>query len=853
MTASFLSCLQRWCRESSGKYVAGVALMAVLASVGSAAEKSAAPQTANLVSPILHDLRSFTTVGTVLHIGAHPDDENTQLITYFARGRGYRTAYLSLTRGDGGQNEIGPEFDEKLGVARTQELLSARELDGGKQFFTRAIDFGYSKSPEETLTFWDRQQVLGDVVRVIRKFRPDVIVTRFPIPPGSGGHGHHTASAILAVEAFKLAGDPKAYPEQLTQGLTVWQPKRVVWNGFSGGRGGSSALTGPTLQLEIGGYDPVTGETFSAIANRSRARHITQGFGALASRAAQASVQASFVHLGGDQAREDLMDGVDVTWSRYPGGVEIGRLAKAAVEQFKADDPAASIPALLVLRGKLAALPSDPVVTDKRTQLDRILQSCLGLTVATRAPQAEVVPGETLRLAQTVRVTASVPVKWLETRVLYPRQTVAVGRELQAGREMAGEVTVNVPADAPLTHPYWLRAEGSSGVSRVDDPQLIGEAENAPTFPVEYHFEVSGQRLVIADEPIHVIAGPKGDRRRRVDVIPPVSLRFAAEVSVFVPGKAKGVTVDVTAARAGAAGTAQLDLPAGWSVVPKSQAFRLGAVNETASFTFTVTAPAKEASGRVTASADIGGARFAQQRIAIDYPHLPLMLLQPPARARLLSVDVTVRGQNVGYIAGAGDDSVRALEQLGYTVTTLAGADLTAEKLRGLDAVVVGVRAFNERADLAAGLPALFAYVEQGGTVVAQYNRPAGSLPPLGPYALSIAGPAPQLRVTDEKSPVTFLAANHPALTSPNRLSRSDFEGWVQERGAYFPSSWDEARYTPVLAFNDPGEEPLTSGLLVARHGRGYYVYTGIAFFRQLPAGVPGAYRLFANLVSLGK
>ncbi|HET7535728.1 MAG TPA: PIG-L family deacetylase, partial [Candidatus Didemnitutus sp.] len=349
---------------------------------------------------IAQELRSLAATGSVLHIGAHPDDENTELITFLSRGRGYRTAYLSLTRGDGGQNELGRDFDEKLGVARTQELLAARRLDNGRQFFTRAIDFGFSKTPEETLKFWDRDQVLADVVRVIRQFRPDVIVTRFPIPPGSGGHGHHTASAILAVEAFKLAGDPKAYPEQLAQGLTVWQPKRVLWNVFRFGAATNAPLplNGPTFTEDIAGTDPVTGETFGMIAARSRSMHKTQGLGGFASRANSGPNVQTFMTLAGDPASGELMDGIDTTWSRVPGSGEIGPLAAKVLAEFKPEDPAASIPALLALRSWMAALPTDPLVSDKRAQLDHILQSCLGLTVETTIANAEVVPGERLTL-----------------------------------------------------------------------------------------------------------------------------------------------------------------------------------------------------------------------------------------------------------------------------------------------------------------------------------------------------------------------------------------------------------------------------------------------------------------------
>jgi LmbE family N-acetylglucosaminyl deacetylase len=816
---------------------------------------ASAMATQPLSSPaaILQELRSFNTLGSVLHIAAHPDDENTQLITYFARGRGYRTAYLSLTRGDGGQNEIGREFDEKLGLARTQELLAARRLDGGRQFFTRAIDFGYSKTPEETLRFWNRDEVLGDVVRVIRKFRPDVIVTRFPIPPGSGGHGHHTASGILGVEAFKLAGNSNAYPDQLAQGLQPWSPKRVAWNGFGQQRGGS--LTGPTVRVDIGGKDPVTGEGLGPIASRSRGRHITQGFGNFGgggSGGGSGPNEQSFTILGGEAAEKDLMDGIDTTWGRFAGGAEIRQLTEKAIVEFSTNNPAASIPALLVVRSKLAVLKSDPVVDDKRAQLDLILQSCLGLSVETTAAQPEVVPGETVQFVQNVALSGTTPVKWIETRLRYPGGVT--GADVALKEKQSRSLSVTVPADAPLSQPYWLREAGSSGLYRVDDPSLIGTPENAPSFPLEYVFEVGGQTLIVPDEPKCLVKDDKGERRRRVDIVPPVSLGFAYDVSLFTPGSTRVVAVEVKAARTDVSGTLQLEAPGDWKIAPPNQSFRLGKVGETVRLTFAVIAPAKPASARLTASATVKNQRFANQRIEINYAHLPLMLLQPKAQARLVSVDFAVRGRNVGYLPGAGDDTAAALEQLGYTVTTLTGADLATDKLKNLDAVLIGVRAFNERTDLAAQATNLFAYVENGGTVIAQYNRPNGlNASRLGPYDLSIQGSAPQLRVTDERAAVTFLAPEHAVLTTPNKITMADFNDWFQERGAYFPSNWDKQHYETVLAMSDPGEAPLESSLLIAKHGKGYYVYTGLAFFRQLPQGVPGAYRLFANLVSLGK
>ncbi|WP_438480148.1 PIG-L family deacetylase [Oleiharenicola lentus] len=832
----------------------GLVCLATVSFAGLAlrAAESAPPSPA----AILQQLRSFNTTGTVLHVAAHPDDENTQLITYLARGRGYRAAYLSLTRGDGGQNELGRDFDEKLGVARTQELIAARKLDGGRQFFTRAIDFGFSKSPEETLAFWNRDQVLADVVRVIRTFRPDVIVTRFPIPPGSGGHGHHTASGMLAVEAFKLAGDPAAYPEQLTQGLTVWQPTRVVWNGFGGNRGGG--LTGPTVTMDIGGEDPVNGQSFGTIANESRGMHKTQGLGGFSGRAASGPNVQTFLHFGGTVAEKDLMDGVDTTWNRIPGGAEIAKLTDDAIAKFNPQKPSASVPALLEIRTKLAALTTDPLVADKRTQLDRIIRDSLGLDIETTVEHAEVVAGETLKLHYAMVLAATdIEVQHLAVRVPALEKVTkptAVPTDLKPGKVFTGDFEGVLSEKAVITQPYWLRADGAAGISTVDNPKLIGLPENPPVVVVEHVFGIGGQEFVFRDDPKEVTQDDQGEHQRRIDVIPPVSLAFGSEIFVIAPGKTKQVTVEVSAQRNAINGAVRVSAPDGWKVSPTTQKFPLVRDGEKASFTFAVTAPANASAGRLTAFVDLDGKSYSNQRQEIRYAHLPLQLLQPPARARVATFDLAIKDTQVGYLPGAGDYVAECLEQMGYTVRRLTGADLTAEKLKGLDAVVIGVRAFNERTDLAVNFPGLLAYVETGGTVIAQYNRPNGlNAEQLGPYSLSIQGPAPQLRVTDEKSPFQFLTPDHAALNTPNKITPADFEGWVQERGAYFPSKWDEAHYETVLAFNDPGEAPLTSSVLIAKHGQGRYVYTSLAFFRQLPAGVPGAYRLFANLVSLGK
>ncbi len=810
----------------------------------------AAPAPASL---ILQDLYNFDTVGNVLYVAAHPDDEDTQLITFLARGRHYRSAYLSVTRGDGGQNVLGPEFGQELGVIRTQELLAARRLDGGEQFFTRAMDFGYSKDYRETLRIWDHQQVLSDVVRVIRTFQPDVVIAGFSTNQTPGQHGHHVASAILAGEAFKLAGDPKAFPDQLDY-LKPWQPKRLLQNNRFGGRGGGNSAGAP--HVEISGTDPVLGISFGELAARSRAMHKTQGFGNFGGFGGGGARTASFLVLAGEPATNDIMDGIDTTWSRVPGGTQIGKQADGIIAHFDTNNPSASVNALLALKKNLAALPDSPRVGLKRKLLDKILQECLGLSVATTVPQAEVVAGEPLKLNFTVNLASSQPVHWIGIRFPVTGREISLpdnapmGNETDHGR-LTSEATETLPATLPLSEPYWLREEPTVGMFRVDDPKLIGQPESPPAFPVEYVFRVGDQTLVVADEPVQAgTESGKFEARRTLKVIPPVSLRCEDEVRLFKPGTARKVIIEVTAARADLQGELSLDPPDGWKATPVKREFSFASAGARKEFSFTVTAPPQAATAQITARAKIGDKVYDNQRIEISYPHIPMQLLQPPARIKAVSLDLAIRGKQVGYVPGAGDSVDDAIQEMGYDVTLLTGDDLTTNRLKDFDAVVIGVRAFNVRTDLVSHLPALFAYVEAGGNVIEQYNRPGRDLKTdqLAPYSLHISGE----RVTDETAPVTFLAPDHPVLNTPNKITSADFDGWIQERGIYYPDEWDD-HFTPILACSDPGEAPLKGGLLVASYGKGHFVYTGLVFFRQLPAGVPGAYRLFANLVSLGK
>ena len=799
-------------------------------------------------SEILLELQSFRETGRVLYVAAHPDDENSRLLPYLARGRGFTTAYLSVTRGDGGQNLLGPELDAALGVIRTQELLAARRVDGARQFFTRAIDFGFSKTPEETLAIWNREQVLCDMVRIIRTFRPDVMISRFALPAsGGGGHGHHTASAILALDAFRLAADPAAFRDELV-GLPPWQTKRILWNGYNFGGTPPPPPDSPgVVRLECGGFNPLLGQSYGEIAALSRTMHKSQGMGSVASRDASTEW---FQTLAGEPAVRDLLDGVDTTWGRIPGGAAIGVLADQAVAQFDARQPAASVPLLLELHRRLAALGADAVVEEKRAQLARILAACLGLYWETVVDRAEMVPGEVLKLRHEVIARSGVPVRWIAARYPALKTELTIGVDLPANQATRRESAPVLPADTPLSGPYWLRAAGRTGMYAVADPALIGQPETSPVFPVEQVFAVGDQSLVLTDEPVQVGRDPlRGEIRRRLEAVPPVSLKYGDSLELFAPGTTRPVVVEVTAAQVGATGVLRLEGPPDWKVAPAEQAFALGKSGERMRFTFAVTAPARPATAGLTASATVAGRAYRNGRTEIRYDHLPPILLQPPAELKVVSLEVAVHGHKAGYLPGAGDAIAECLARLGFVVTPLTGADLNPERLREFDVVVLGIRAFNTRTDLPAGLPALGAYVEQGGTVVALYNRPEGDKTnTLAPYPLKLSGE----RVTDENAAMAFLAPDHPALTTPNRIVPADFAGWVQERGAYFPTQWDD-HFVALLACSDPGEAPKAGGLLVAHHGRGYYVYTSLSFFRQLPDGVPGAYRLFANLLSLGK
>ena len=783
-------------------------------------------------------LRKLQVVGSALYVGAHPDDENTAMLAWLSREKRVRTAYLSMTRGDGGQNLIGDELGAELGVIRTQELLAARRVDGAEQMFTRALDFGFSKGPDETLALWGHDSLLADVVWAIRRFRPDVIVTRFPTD-GSGGHGHHTASAILAEEAFTAAADPHRFPEQLAW-VRPWQAKRLMWNAFSFGR--SPKPDSSWLRVELGGYNPLLGRSYGEIAAVSRSNHKSQGFGASERR----GPLPNFLALrAGAPARTDLFDGVDLSWNRYAMGGPVGALLAQAEKAFDPLHPEAVLPLLARAHAAMAKLPDDPIVVAKRAELAEAIRAAAGLWLEAVAERPGVVAGGTVRVATLALERTDAPLV-LEA-VSVGNAAVTRGRPLPGNEPVADTLAVTVPADAPVTQPYWLRAPASKGRFAVAEQTLIGLPEDPPALTARFRVRVAGEAIEFELPVAYRWTDPvQGERWRAFEIPPPATLRLDQPFYAFPDPAPRAVTVTVHAERANLAGTLSLALPPGWRAEPARAPVALAAEGDEGSVRFTLTPGPAADGGTLAARLEVDGRAWSHERVTIDHPHIPVQTLFPPAEAPLVRADIRHAGARVAYVMGSGDPVPEALRQIGWQVTLLSDADLEASDLSHFDAIVTGVRAYNVRPRLRALEPRLLDYVRAGGTLVVQYVTTAdGPVTSLGPYPFTVSHD----RVTVEEAPVTFVHPGHTLLTTPNAIGPADFDGWVQERGLYFANPWDP-RYETVLSCHDPGEPARDGGLLYARYGRGVFVYCAYAMFRQLPAGVPGAWRLFANLVS---
>jgi len=802
------------------------------------------------------NLADLANTGSVMMIAAHPDDENTALLAYFARRRHMRTAYLSLTRGEGGQNLLGSEQGAALGVIRTQELLAARRIDGAEQYFTRAIDFGFSKTAADTFSKWPREKVLGDIVWDIRRFRPDVIVLRFSGTPRDG-HGQHQVSAILGQEAFTVAADPSKYPEQL-QWVQPWQAKRLMYNviSFTAEQEREAAKMADKVELDIGQFNPELGYSYGEIAGMSRSQHRSQGMGAPEQKG---SIKNYLITIAGEKATHDPFDGIDTTWARFPDGAALQADLDQAAHEFVPAHPEQILTPLAAARPRIAAI-KDPLAEFKLKQLDSTLARCAGLWLDAASDRYSAPPGGSLKVNFTVvmRLPAHVALNGINLTGIDGAPSLGVATSVLVENQPSRySAAVHVPDTQPFSQPYWLVAPPDGWLYTVPDPRQIGDPENFPALEGHFHIKVFGVDLDLTrPAEYRYVDRLYGETVRPLAIVPPVAVNFFGSALVFPNTNARRIEVPLRANTARVAGEVRLEAPAGWRVEPASQHFDLALNEQQTTAAFNVIPPSSDSEGGLRAVATVGDRNISVGNELIAYSHIPTQNLFPPAETKVVRADIQITAKNIGYVMGAGDEVPDALRQMDAQVTLLSADDLAAGDLSHFDAIVTGVRAFNTRADLRANIQRVFDYVQNGGAMIVQYNAVEGGpfggdaslLEHLGPYPITLS----RERVTDTNAPVVFPNPENPLLHAPNPIGEKDFSGWVQERGLNFASEWDP-KYQSVLESHDPGEEPHPGGELYVRYGKGVYVFSAYSWFRELPAGVAGAYRLFANMVSAAK
>jgi LmbE family N-acetylglucosaminyl deacetylase len=795
-------------------------------------------------------LNKLNVLGTVLYIAAHPDDENSRLIAYMAKDRLYRTGYLSMTRGDGGQNLIGDEQGVELGLIRTQEMLAARRVDGAEQFFSRAFDFGFSKSTDEALKTWDEQKVLSDAVWVIRKFQPDVIFTRFP-PDARAGHGHHSASAVLAHAAFLAAADPTRFPEQFQYGVKPWKAKRILWNTFN--FGGTNTTSEDQLKIDVGVYNPILGKSYGEIAAESRTNHKSQGAALTPAR----GVSMEYFNLvDGEPAHMDPMDNVETSWRRVDGGEPIGAMVDKLIHDFNLRHPELSVPGLVEVYKAILQLKDGYWKTQKLKEVQQLIADCSGLWLEALTQQPYAVKGGSIQVTVVLNNRLNAPISVKE--VSFAGFDSVWKQELKGDKNYFFSQTVAVAPDKPVTQPYWLAAEMSPGSFNVKDQRLIGDPQGPPAYSVDFRLDVGGQEIVFTRPLQYKYTDPvKGEVYEPVTVIPPVTAQFDPALVLFTDGEQKGFRVEAEdhTAKGGLPAMGLTPTPgltvgtpvvsgagASWTAKPAGAA-GVGATGGGAT-------GAGAAGKTLTAELLLDKKDTALQLRTIAYDHIPRIDFFRPTIEKFVLADVRTAGHRIGYIEGAGDKVPAALEEMGYEVVLLKEKDLTPSFLKSFDAIIAGVRAYDVHPYLKTRHAILMDYVKDGGNLIVQYNRDnlGQATQNIGPYPLAVSN----IRVTDENAQVRFLQPAHPVLNYPNKIGDQDFEGWIQERGIYFAGQTDSA-YESVLSMNDPGEQEQKGSLVIARYGKGIFVYTGLVFFRELPAGVPGAYRLMANIIALNQ
>ncbi len=803
------------------------------------------PKPALSSSEIKLALKKLDVLGSVLYIAAHPDDENTAVISYLAKGKLLRTGYLSLTRGDGGQNLIGPEQSEQLGAIRTQELLEARKRDGGEQFFTRAIDFGYSKSPEETFEFWDKEKILSDVVWVIRKIQPDIIITRFPAT-GQGGHGHHTASALLALEAYDLANDPKAFTEQL-QYVNPWQLRRVFWNAWLPALQNANVDPSKIPSLNLGEFNSLLGKSYTEISALSRSMHKSQGFG---SSGIRNNIFNYFLILKGDSVKNDMFEGIDLSWNRVEGGNEIHNLIEETIRKFDDENPSAILENLFLIYEKILNINDEYWKQVKLKEITELIRSCAGIWIEAIADNEFVSVGDSLKVKASIINRSDINLSLQKVSIRNFVDSKLSSTKLTKGEPNNSNLNFLIPESKAISQPYWLQKEHATGLFTITDQNLIGLPEENPKLVCDFSIIYKNHSITFSVPVFHRITDPvDGEVYKPVVITPPVTVNFEKDIYFFGSEIEKEIKISLQSFKDSISGKIKLNSKDGWKVEPNEFSFQFNKINQKKDFYARVIPSEDISTSELSAQVIIDNITYSKSLARIEYKHILPQTIFYESKSKLERFNFEKNGvKKIGYILGSGDKIPEFLTDLGFDVTVLDDKHFSSNNLNQFDVIITGIRAYNTRENLSAFHNDLIKYVEQGGTLISQYNTTGDLITNPGVLPLKLS----RDRVTDENSKVIILNESHRIFNFPFKITKKDFDGWIQERGLYFPDEWD-ANYEALLSMNDKGETPKTGSLLITKYGNGTFIYTGLSFFREIPAGVEGAIRLFINLLYANK
>ena len=798
---------------------------------------------------IYEKIQKINFLGTALYIAAHPDDENTRLIGYLANKVKARTGYLSLTRGDGGQNLIGSEIRELLGVIRTQELLAARNIDGGEQFFTRANDFGYSKHPDETLAIWNEKEVLSDVVWVIRNFKPDVIINRFNHRTPGTTHGHHTSSAMLSVAAFDQANDTSQFVSQLKY-TGLWQPKRLFFNTsswfYKSQQDFEKATKGKLMAFDVGVYYPLKGLSNNELASMASSQHLCQGFGRITTRGSQ-NEYVEFLKGEKPKDKNDIFSGINTTWNRLKDGGEIGDILYEIEEDFDFVNPSKYLPKLMEAYQLIQKLEDTHWRIIKEKELKEIIEACAGLYLEVSANSASGAPNTSVEINFEALNRSTIAIELTSVESAIDKKIFLKELDLEANKKVNFKETITL-ATTEFSDPYWLKKEASLGMYSVENQLLIGNPETSRPVSINFNLTIEGIPITITKNLVRRYAERDiGEIYEPFEVLPKVTTKLKDKVLIFSNDMPQKVVVEVRAGATNVAGTIKLEVPEGWKVSAKAKTFKIKQKGDKYEVDFLVFPTVNQSEGKLKVIVTSNGKTYNKELVEINYNHIPKQSVLLNSEAKVVRLNIKTKGTKIGYIRGAGDAIPESLRQIGYTVDLINPIEINEKNLLTYDAIVLGIRAYNVVKELKFKQKYLLAYVENGGNMIVQYNTNR-RVDVAAPFELKLS----RDRVTDEFAEVRVLEKEHSLLNYPNKITPEDFKGWVQERGLYFPGTWSK-EYTPILSMNDKGETPKQGSLLIAKLGKGNYIYTGLSFFRELPAGVSGAYKLFANMLAVGK